>query len=80
LGANLTSLSHPILQAAVRGAKETVSVLSLLIEELRNSMFLLGADSVQALRKVPIVITSETAEWLRMRGFNVESYARRERS
>jgi isopentenyl-diphosphate delta-isomerase len=80
LGANLASLSHPILQAAVKGVKETVSVLSLLIEELRNSMFLVGADSVQALRKVPIVITSETAEWLRIRGFSIESYARRERS
>jgi isopentenyl-diphosphate delta-isomerase len=80
LGANLTSLSHPMLQAAVKGVKETVSVLSLLIEELRNSMFLVGADSVQALNKVSVVITSETAEWLRMRGFNIESYARRERS
>jgi isopentenyl-diphosphate delta-isomerase len=68
------------LQAAVKGVKETVSVLSLLIEELRNSMFLVGADSVQALKKVPIVITSETAEWLRIRGFSIESYARRERS
>jgi isopentenyl-diphosphate delta-isomerase len=80
LGADLASLSHPLLQAAVKGVKETISVLSLLIEELRNSMFLVGADSVQALRKVPVVITSETAEWLRMRGFNIEGYARRGRS
>jgi isopentenyl-diphosphate delta-isomerase len=80
LGASLTSLSHPMLQVAVKGAKETISMLSLLMEELRNSMFLVGADSVQALRKVPVVITYETAEWLRMRGFNVESYARRGRS
>jgi isopentenyl-diphosphate delta-isomerase len=80
LGANLASLSHPILQVAVKGAKETISMLSLLIEELRTNMFLVGADSVQALRKVPVVITSETAEWLRIRGFNVDSYARRGRS
>lgn len=80
LGANLTSLSHPMLQVAVKGAKETISMLSLLIEELRNCMFLVGADSAQALRKVPVVITSETAEWLRIRGFSIESYARRGRS
>jgi len=77
LGANLTSLSHPILQAAVNGVEETIKVLSSLIEELRNNMFLVGADSVRALEKVPIVITAETAEWLRVRGFDVESYARR---
>ena len=80
VGANLTSLSYPILQAAVKGARETINVLSSLIEELRNSMFLVGADSVRALKRVPIVITAETAEWLTVRGFNVESYARRGRS
>jgi isopentenyl-diphosphate delta-isomerase len=76
LGASLASLSHPMLQVAVKGAKETISMLSSLIEELKNTMFLVGADSVQVLRKVSVVITSETAEWLRMRGFNIESYAR----
>ena len=77
LGANLTSLSQPILQAAVKGARETKNVLSLLIEELRNAMFLVGANSVQELHKVPLVITGKTAEWLRMRGFKPEKYARR---
>jgi len=77
LGANLTSLSQPILQAAVKGARETKNVLSLLIEELRNVMFLVGANSVQELHKVPLVITGKTAEWLRVRGFKPEKYARR---
>ncbi|RLI15154.1 type 2 isopentenyl-diphosphate Delta-isomerase [Candidatus Bathyarchaeota archaeon] len=77
LGANLTSLSQPILQAAVKGARETKNVLSLLIEELRNAMFLVGANSVQELHKVPLVITGKTAEWLRVRGFKPEKYARR---
>lgn len=80
LGANLTSLSQPVLQAAVKGVKETKKVLSLLIKELKNVMFLLGADSVQTLRKTPLVITGKTAEWLRIRGFNIERYARRGRN
>jgi isopentenyl-diphosphate delta-isomerase len=80
LGASLASLSHPLLQAAIKGAKETMNVFSLLIEELKTSMFLVGADSIQALQKVPIVITAETAEWLRLRGFDIEGYARRGRS
>ncbi len=77
LGASLTSLSQPVLQAAVKGVEETKRVLSLLIEELRNGMFLVGADSVQTLREVPLVVTGKTGEWLRTRGFNIERYARR---
>ena len=77
LGASLGSLSQPVLQAAVKNLKETENVLSLLIEELRNAMFLVGAESVKHLRKTPLVVMGKTAEWLRMRGFNVESYARR---
>ncbi len=80
LGASLTSLSQPALQAAVKGVKETENMLYLLIEELRNAMFLVGAESLQHLRKTPIIVTGRTAEWLRMRRFNLESYARRGRN
>jgi isopentenyl-diphosphate delta-isomerase len=78
LGASLTSLSQPILQSAVLGVRETVDTLSLLIEELRNVMFLVGASSIAQLRKAPIVVTGKTLEWLQMRGFNIEAYARRQ--
>jgi isopentenyl-diphosphate delta-isomerase len=74
----LTSLSQPILQSAVLGVRETVDTLSLLIEELRNVMFLVGASSIAQLRKSAIVVTGKTLEWLQLRGFNVEAYARRQ--
>jgi len=77
LGASLASLSQPVLQVAVKGLKETENMLSLLIEELKSAMFLVGAESVEHLRKAPLVVTGRTAEWLRTRGFNLESYARR---
>ena len=77
LGASLTSLSQPVLQEAIKGVKETKNVLSLLIEELKTNMFLVGADSVKALQGTPIVVLGETAEWLRMRKFNVDGYARK---
>ena len=80
LGASLTSLSQPVLHAAIKGVKETKDVLSLLIEELKTSMFLVGADSIRTLQGTPIVVVGETAEWLRMRKFNVDGYARRGRS
>jgi isopentenyl-diphosphate delta-isomerase len=77
LGASLTSLSHPVLKAAVKGIRETEATLSLLIEELKNTMFLVGAKSIKDLQTTLVVITGKTAEWLRIRGFNIENYARR---
>jgi len=77
LGAKLTSLSQPVLQAAVKGLKETENVLFLLIEELKNAMFLVGAESLRNLQKAPLVVMGKTAEWLKMRGFDLENYARR---
>jgi isopentenyl-diphosphate delta-isomerase len=79
LGASLASLSQPMLHAAARGVKETVGALSLLMEELRNVMFLVGAESVRDLQKAPLVVTGKTAEWLRTRGFKIEDYAQRVR-
>lgn len=80
LGASLTSLSQPMLEAAIKGVEETKNALSLLIEELKNTMFLVGADSIQTLKKRPLVITGRTADWLKTRGFDVEAYARRGRN
>jgi isopentenyl-diphosphate delta-isomerase len=77
LNACLASVSQPVLEAAAKGAEETEKMLSCLIEELRNVMFLVGAQGVKDLAKVPVVITGETAEWLTTRGFKVEGYARR---
>jgi isopentenyl-diphosphate delta-isomerase len=78
LGASLTSLAQPILQAAVEGGtKKTREVLTMLIEELKNAMFLVGAENLHQLRKTPLIIVGRTAEWLKLRGFDVESYARR---
>jgi len=50
-----------------------------LMEELRNAMFLVGAESARDLQKARLVVTGRTAEWLRTRGFNIEDYARRGR-
>jgi isopentenyl-diphosphate delta-isomerase len=80
LGASLTSLSYPILKSAVKGFKETRKTFQLLINELQTAMFLLGTNTVTAIKETPIIITGRTAEWLNLRGFNVEEYAQRERN
>lgn len=77
LGANLAGMAHPILLAATRGQKKVEKALQVVIEGLRNAMFLVGAESVAELKKVPLVITGKTAEWLKTRGFQPEIYARR---
>ncbi len=77
LGASLTAVSQPILEAAVKGAKETQEKLTCLIEELRNAMFLVGTEELSDLKKSPVVITGKTAQWLQARGFNIEKYAKR---
>ena len=77
LGASLASLSQPVLQAADKGVKDTENMLSSLIEELRNTMFLVGAERIEQLANTPVVIRGKTAEWLKTRGFNIESYAKR---
>ena len=77
LNASLASISQPMLETAVKGTKETEELLSCLIDELRNVMFLVGAKNLESLAKVPVVISGKTAEWLNMRGFNIKKYAQR---
>jgi len=77
LGASLASMSLPVLRPATKGSREVKKALQFIIEELRNAMFLVGAESISKLRQVPVVVTGKTAEWLQMRGFRPELYARR---
>jgi isopentenyl-diphosphate delta-isomerase len=77
LGASLASVAYPILQPATKGKEEVKTMLQGLIEETRTTMFLVGANLVQKLRKVPVVVAGKTAEWLRTRSFQPELYARR---
>ncbi|MCW4001975.1 MAG: type 2 isopentenyl-diphosphate Delta-isomerase [Candidatus Bathyarchaeota archaeon] len=77
LGASLVSMTAPILKATTKGPEEVKQTLQFVIEELRNTMFLVGAESVLKLQEKPVVLTGKTAEWLRMRGFKPELYARR---
>jgi len=77
LGASLTSMSTPILRPATKSASEVKKALNFIVEELRNTMFLVGAESVGELKKAPVVLLGKTAEWLEKRGFKPEKYARR---
>ena len=77
LGADLASTSLPVLCPATKSQEEVKKTLQFTIDELRNVMFLVGAESIQKLRDAPIVVVGKTAEWLRARGFHPELYAKR---
>jgi len=77
LGADLAGTASPVLKAAVKGPKEVEKTLAYMIEELRNVMFLVGAKSIVELKNASVVLTGKTAEWLTMRGFHPEEYARK---
>ncbi len=78
LGASLTGVAFPMLAPATQGAAETIKTLKLLLDELKTAMFLVGAESVQKLRRAPLIVTGEMADWLVMRGFEPQNYARRD--
>jgi isopentenyl-diphosphate delta-isomerase len=77
LGSSLASASYPFLQPATKSSEDVKKAIQHLVEEVRNAMFLVGADSIKELQKVPVVLTGKTAEWLKLRGFPPEVYARR---
>jgi len=77
LGASLGGIAHPVLESAFHGAEEVEKQLLLIIEELRNTMFLVGTNSVQKLARAPAIVTGKMADWLVMRGFEPQKYARR---
>jgi isopentenyl-diphosphate delta-isomerase len=77
LGADAVGIARPFLLKAVEGLESVRSYVRELVRELRTVMFLVGAQSLEELRGAPLIISGRTAEWLRMRGFNTEEYARR---
>jgi isopentenyl-diphosphate Delta-isomerase len=79
LNASLASVAQPVLEAADKGTLQVEQLLSDYIDQLRDAMFLTGSQNVAALRKVPVVIGGNTAEWLIARGFNTADYAQRGR-
>lgn len=76
LGASLVSISAPVLRPATRSVEQVKKTLEFFIEELKNTMFLTGADTVKKLGKTSVVITGKTAQWLLMRGYHPSSLAK----
>jgi len=78
LGASMVGIALPLLKPAyIDGANGVIKFLRHFIEEMKVTMFLVGVKNVSELKSIPLIITGTTAEWLRLRGINLEKYARR---
>jgi len=74
LGAEAVGLALPLLKQAIKGVKQTMQFLKIIIEELKTAMFLTGSKNLIELKNVPVVISGETAIWLFERGINPNNF------
>jgi isopentenyl-diphosphate delta-isomerase len=78
LGADAVGIARPFLLKAVEGPDALRQHLEDILLEFSTAMFLVGAESIDELRRVPVLVMGRTAEWLRLRGFDPEDYSFRE--
>jgi isopentenyl-diphosphate delta-isomerase len=77
LGADCCGIALPALKAAVKRESILEDMLSRMIRELRIAMFLCGCETLDQLKRTPVVITGKTREFLKERGVKTESFAQR---
>lgn len=77
LGANACGIALPLLSKAVKSSREVAAELQRIIEELRTTMFLVGAANVGELKNSDVVITGKTKDWLESRGIDCKKFADR---
>jgi isopentenyl-diphosphate delta-isomerase len=79
LGASACGIALPLLHRAEKSAEEVVREISRMISELKTAMFLVGANSIDDLRKCDVIITGKTREWIEARGIDYKKFANRRR-
>ncbi len=78
LGAGYVAVARPILERVVKGGSSSaISWIRGFSKEMRVAMFLVGADSINSLRRKPAVITGNLYAWAKSRKLDVERYSTR---
>lgn len=81
LGADAVGITGSVLRLVVEESVEAaVAYLEQLGEELKQYLLLLGCKKPQELRKVPIVITGETKEYIECRGYDLVEICKNRRN
>lgn len=69
LGASSVGIANPILKNLHKNNLE--NYFKRIIKELKIVMFLVGAKNLEELRKVPIIITGKSQEWIKQRNIDL---------
>ncbi len=77
LGSSLCGIALPLVAPALKGQRDVVDKLTMIIEELKVAMFLTGCRTVEELGNAPVVITGKTKDFLEQRGFEITKFARK---
>ncbi|MBD3191598.1 MAG: type 2 isopentenyl-diphosphate Delta-isomerase [Candidatus Heimdallarchaeota archaeon] len=76
IGADLVGMALPIIRKVKnKDDNQLLPFMEQFLQELKTAMFLVGAESLDALKRVPIVIHGKTAEWLEARDIDLDFYA-----
>ncbi|SFC29792.1 isopentenyl-diphosphate delta-isomerase [Alkalibacterium subtropicum] len=75
LGASLSGLSSQIMHMALDDVDQTIQTLTHWKEEIKRIMTLLGAKTIEDLKKTDIIITGDSAEWCEARAIDKHRYA-----
>ncbi|WP_017981101.1 type 2 isopentenyl-diphosphate Delta-isomerase [Methanocaldococcus villosus] len=68
LGCDCSAVALPILKAALKGHNEVIKLLEKYIEELKITMFLVGAENIEELKNTPYFIKGELSKIVRGKG------------
>lgn len=75
LGASISGLSSQIMHMALDDVDETILTLTQWKDEIKRIMTLLGAKTIEDLKKTDIIITGDSAEWCDARAIDKHRYA-----
>ncbi len=76
LGANMVGFARSILIKLIEGFDKATEYVESFIDELRTTMFLIGADSIKSLHSKPVVLSGDIRLYMVQRGIDPEVYER----
>ena len=78
LGAELVGMAAPLLRMWQKGGLQALEEWAKAFSyRLKAVMLMTGASNVAELRNLPVLITGQTAEWIRARGIEPERWSRK---
>lgn len=81
IGGSATGIAGPVLKIIkTQGVDGAVRWYNNFVTDIRRFMLLVGAQNLNDLRFIPVVVTGFSREWLSARGIDTEQFARRKKT